>query len=165
MLKSHLHYGKSIDISESLVAYFSMGCFWRTEPLFWKVEGVVFTEVGYADCLVENPSCEDIFKNVSHREVVKVHYNKNTNFEKLLDIFFNNHTIDKRDDFPVPDLYRSMVYIEDDIYLNVYQEYLEELIKKRINEGNSYPISTKIKKIENYKIAENHHQQYNLRTK
>ena len=38
--------------------YLAGGCFWGTEHYFKMIKGVTFTEVGYANSMVENPSYE-----------------------------------------------------------------------------------------------------------
>lgn len=144
--------------------YFSMGCFWNYEPLFWRVKGVVFTEVGYSNCVVDDPSCSDAFrKGIKHREVVKIYYNKNVDKEELFNIFFKNHTIDLRHDFPVPDLYKSGVFVSNEKDFNFSIKMLEEEKNRRIYSGNNYPLSTVVGYIENYKVADVLHQQYKLK--
>ena len=165
----HLYFKKKLEeiSSPNKTVYFSMGCFWRPEELFWKQNGVLFTEVGYAECSTEKPSCEDAFKeNITHKEVVKVIYNPDIlSFEGLLGLFFNNHTSDLRSDFPVPNLYRSRVYIENLNDITKYNIYIKKMMINRSNKGNHYPLSTEIKEIKNYIKAEDSHQQYNLKNK
>lgn len=142
------------------VIYFSMGCFWRSQSIFKDIEGVVKTEVGYAECIIENPSCNDVFKDVPHKEVVRIEFNQKTTFKDLLKIFFDNHTSDDRVDFPVPSLYRSMVYVENEELKKDYNDYTKVFINQRKLNGNNHPILTKIKLIKNYKKADEHHQEY-----
>lgn len=163
----HLYFG-DVVLKESFKSiYFSMGCFWSYEPLFWDVKGVVLTEVGYVNVGKENPSCEDVFKeNISHREVVRIFYapqliNENT----LLDIFFKNHTIDEREDFPVPLIYRSGVFVENDKDYELCLESIKNQKKIRKENNVNYPIATTIEYVKNYKKADEKHQQYALKNK
>ena len=39
---------------------FGMGCFWGAERLFWKLEGVYTTAVGYAGGDVKNPTYQSV---------------------------------------------------------------------------------------------------------
>jgi peptide-methionine (S)-S-oxide reductase len=160
----HLYFNYNKKKENNKEIYFSMGCFWKSEELFWKTKGVTYTEVGYAECTVDNPSCADVFLDVDHREVVRVTYDpKLITIEELCRIFWKNHTSDLRDDFPVPNLYQSAVYVgnEDDCKsINS----LKDIYKiEREHIGNIFPIRTKIKIINNYVIADESHQQYNLR--
>jgi peptide-methionine (S)-S-oxide reductase len=145
--------------------YFSMGCFWNKEKIFWEQHGVVFTEVGYAECTVDNPSCDDVFKeNINHREVVRIIYNPNAiKLETLFELFHNNHTIDLLEEFPVPNLYKSNIYVTNEIDANIISNLILQLIQTRKKSGNKNSISTKVKYIENYKRAGDHHQQYLLK--
>lgn len=147
--------------------YFSMGCFWSKEKLFWEQNGVVFTEVGYAECTVDNPSCDDVFKdNIEHREVVRIIYNPNIiMLETLFELFHNNHTIDLLENFPVPNLYKSNIYVTNEIDMKIINNLISKLICLRIKNGIQNEISTKLKYIKNYKKASEHHQQYILKNK
>ena len=46
-------------ISEKEI-YLAGGCFWGTEHYFKQIEGVVETEVGYANGITENPTYEQV---------------------------------------------------------------------------------------------------------
>jgi peptide-methionine (S)-S-oxide reductase len=168
-LKSYEHlYFKTTkpDTRNLKEIYLGMGCFWKPESLFWGIKGIVYTEVGYAECIIDNPSCSDAFHAIPHKEVVRVIYNPNEiTIDSLLDVFWNNHTIDVRDDFPVPDLYKSMIYVDNKYDFNLAVKSIKKTHTKRIEMGNKYRISTKIKKIINYVRASDNHQQYKLKNK
>lgn len=55
--------------------YFAGGCFWGTEAFLKKINGVIDTEVGFANGSTADPSYEDVCrKNTGHAETVKVVY-------------------------------------------------------------------------------------------
>ena len=63
------------NTGDSMEIYLAGGCFWGTEKYLSGLEGVVTTEVGYANGRTENPSYEDVcYKNTGHAETVKVEY-------------------------------------------------------------------------------------------
>jgi peptide-methionine (S)-S-oxide reductase len=160
-ITKHLYFNTTKPNGDNLKQlYFSMGCFWGKESFFWQQKGVVFTEVGYANCLVDNPSCEDVFKdNISHREVVEITYNPSIiSIENLLKLFFNNHTYEIRKDFPIPELYRSAIYLTNHKDLKITSIEKELIMRKFTN-----PIYTEVSIIRNYKKANEHHQQYVLK--
>jgi peptide-methionine (S)-S-oxide reductase len=161
----HLYYDYTTPKDKKYkTIYLAMGCFWRREALFWQQKGVVYTEVGYAECNVLSPSCEDTFRNVSHREVVRITYDPTLiSLDALLTLFWHNHTVDIRDDFPVPTLYQSTIYTtnKEDYKFAVSHKAAHKQYREK--NGNHYPISTCIKAISNYVRAKDSHQQYLLK--
>ena len=57
------------------VAYFALGCFWGAERLFWGLDGVYSTAVGYAGGDTPNPTYEETCTGrTGHTETVQVVY-------------------------------------------------------------------------------------------
>ncbi len=54
-------------------AMFGLGCFWGAERLFWQIEGVWVTAVGYAGGITPNPTYQETCTGLTgHAEVVLV---------------------------------------------------------------------------------------------
>src|SRR6266545_7241451 len=54
-------------------AVVGMGCFWGAERLFWKLDGVYSTSVGYAGGITENPSYDEVCSGFTgHTEAVQI---------------------------------------------------------------------------------------------
>ena len=70
--------------------YLAGGCFWGTEHFFKLIDGVVETQVGYANGTVENPTYEQVCTHTTgHAETVKVVYDpERIGLEFLLDMYF-----------------------------------------------------------------------------
>src|SRR5262245_12691809 len=52
-------------------AIFGLGCFWGAERVFWKIDGVYVTAVGYAGGHTPNPTYHEVCTGMTgHNEVV-----------------------------------------------------------------------------------------------
>ncbi len=69
--------------------YLAGGCFWGLQKYFDQFEGVLRTEVGYANGPDSAPSYEDVCADSGHAETVRVDFDESIlSLEKLLDAFF-----------------------------------------------------------------------------
>ncbi len=69
--------------------YLAGGCFWGLQKFFDQFEGVVSTEVGYANGPDQAPSYEDVCNDSGHAETVKIVYDEGRiPLETLLDYYF-----------------------------------------------------------------------------
>src|ERR1700729_1029417 len=74
-------------------AYFALGCFWGAERLFWEMDGVYTTAVGYQNGVTPNPSYEEVCSGrTGHAEAVMVAYDPSKGaYEDLLKVFFEEN--------------------------------------------------------------------------
>src|SRR5918997_3566341 len=104
---------------ETLVV--GMGCFWGAERLFWKLDGVYTTAVGYAGGYTPNPTYEETCSGrTGHTEAVLVVFDPaQTSYEELLKLFWEGHdpTQGMRQGNDVGTQYRSAIYTFDDAQL------------------------------------------------
>jgi peptide-methionine (S)-S-oxide reductase len=95
------------------VIYFAMGCFWGAERIFWQVDGVYSTAVGYMGGWTPNPTYEEVCTSrTGHTETVQVVFDpKKVATEALLAAFWENHdpTTPNRQGGDVGTQYRSAV--------------------------------------------------------
>ena len=70
-----------------------MGCFWGAERIFWRLDGVHLTSVGYSGGHTTDPDYPKTCTGTTgHAEVVHVVFDPNVvNFDKILKVFFENH--------------------------------------------------------------------------
>ena len=70
--------------------YLAGGCFWGTEHFFKQIEGVVETEVGFANGNTENPTYKEVYTDqTGFAETVHVKYNPDVvSLSFLLQMFF-----------------------------------------------------------------------------
>jgi peptide-methionine (S)-S-oxide reductase len=139
------------------------GCFWCTEAVFDRVQGVVDVESGYANGQVTNPSYEQVCTGrTGHNEVVKVVFDTaQISLREILEIFFVVHdpTTLNRQGNDVGTQYRSGIYTTSDAQREVAQGVIRE-----IGESKTYssPIVTEVAPLANYSTAEAYHQDYFL---
>jgi len=70
--------------------YLAGGCFWGTEHYFKQIDGVVDTEVGYANGTTENPTYKEVCTDkTGFAETVHVTYNPDkVSLKFLLEMYF-----------------------------------------------------------------------------
>ena len=135
------------------------GCFWCTEAVFVRVEGVVDVESGYCNGHVQNPTYEQVCDgNTGHVEVVQLRYDpKVTSLRELLEIFFVIHdpTTLNRQGNDVGTQYRSGIYLSVAGDLEVAKSFVEQ-----VNKAMNGKVVTEIEMLDNYSGAEDYHQDY-----
>lgn len=91
-----------------------MGCFWGAERLFWQVDGVYSTTVGYSGSYTENPTYQEVCSGqTGHAEVVKIVFDPSVvSLEQLLSLFWEKHnpTQGMRQGNDIGPQYRSVIY-------------------------------------------------------
>ena len=99
-------------------AYFGLGCFWGAERVFWELDGVYTTAVGYQGGYTPNPTYEEVCSaHTGHAEIVKVVYDPaKVSYEQLLKVFWEAHdpTQGMRQGNDVGTQYRSAIYVTSD---------------------------------------------------
>lgn len=135
------------------------GCFWGMEAYFKRISGVLGTEVGYANGVVEAPNYEQVCTNTTgHAEVVYITYNpKVVSLETLLSHFWRviDPTTRNRQGPDVGSQYRTGIYYTDAEDVAVIRLSLDqEQVKYDV------PIVTEVMALENYYPAEAYHQDY-----
>jgi peptide-methionine (S)-S-oxide reductase len=150
------------------VAVFGMGCFWGAERLFWRLDGVHSTAVGYAGGLTPNPTYEEVCSGLTgHAEVVQVVYDPaKVSYEQLLKVFWENHdpTQGMRQGNDIGTQYRSAIYATTDDQLAAAQA-SRDAFAPVVGSAGYGEITTEIGKLDRFYYAEDYHQQYLADTK
>ncbi|MBR3725693.1 MAG: peptide-methionine (S)-S-oxide reductase MsrA [Bacteroidales bacterium] len=70
--------------------YLAAGCFWGAEHFFKQIQGVTFTEVGFANGHADNPSYEQVYTDTTgHAEAVHLRYDPlQVSLSYLLEMYF-----------------------------------------------------------------------------
>ncbi len=144
-------------------AVFGMGCFWGVERLFWEAPGVWTTACGYAGGTTPNPTYEEVCTGrTGHAEVVRVVFDpQETGYEKLLNLFWENHdpTQGMRQHADIGSQYRSLIMAADESQVAMAEKsrarYAEALAARGMGK-----VTTEIIPAGPFYYAEDYHQQY-----
>jgi len=143
-------------------AFFAAGCFWGTESLFKKAEGVVGTVVGYSGGKKSFPTYDMVcYGFTGHAETVQVVYDKRkTDYEKLVKYFFELHDFTEinRQGPDIGHQYRSVIFYTDTDQKETALKIIENLKEK------NYDVATKVEKMTDFWKAEEYHQDYYIKT-
>jgi peptide-methionine (S)-S-oxide reductase len=135
------------------------GCFWCTEAVFVRVQGVLDVESGYCNGHLLNPTYAQVCEgNTGHNEVVRLVYDPaQIDLRALLEIFFVIHdpTTSNRQGNDMGTQYRSGIYWSDEADRAVAQQVLTEA-----NASLGGQVVTELQKLSNYSAAEAYHQDY-----
>ena len=138
--------------------YLAGGCFWGLQKFFDQFDGVVRTEVGYANGPDKAPSYQEVCRNSGHAETVRVDYDDEVmNLEELLDYYFM--VIDplsvNRQGNDIGIQYRTGIYYTDEGQLPIIRKVFE-----RQQEKVGKPLAVTAEPIRNFFSAEEYHQKY-----
>lgn len=141
-------------------AYFASGCFWCVEGIYESVEGVAEAEAGYAGGNKFDPTYTEVCSGTTgHAETIKVYYDSTVvSFGELVDVFFNSHdptTLNQQG----PDKgtqYRSIAFYQNALE----KEIIDEKILTLLTEKVYGTITTEVKKLDTFYIAEDYHQNF-----
>ena len=135
------------------------GCFWCTEAVFEKVDGVKEAISGYAGGKNPNPTYKEICTGLTgHAEVIKILFDPaKISFREILEIFGDAHdpTTLNRQGADVGTQYRSTI-----MYLNESQKQTAEKWKIQLNAKLQDPVVTEIVPAPKFYEAEKYHQDY-----
>ncbi|MGA1389339.1 MAG: peptide-methionine (S)-S-oxide reductase MsrA [Ilumatobacteraceae bacterium] len=145
------------------IAVIGMGCFWGAERLFWNLDGVHTTAVGYAGGHTPAPTYKTVCSGTTnHAEVVLVVFDPAViTYDDILKVFWDNHdpTQGNRQGNDIGTQYRSAIYCaspeQQQRALATRDAFQAEL--SRLGYGS---VTTEIAPLGEFTFAEEYHQQY-----
>ena len=140
-----------------------LGCFWGAERMFWQLDGVYTTAVGYAGGSTPNPTYEEVCSGgTGHTEVVLVMFDHRViTYRELLRTFWEGHdpTQGMRQGNDIGTQYRSAIYVFNDEQRQVAEASKARYEAKLASAGYG-EITTEILEAGPFYYAEHYHQQY-----
>ena len=146
-------YGQQRDI------WFAAGCFWGAQKFFKLIDGVDFTEVGFANGRTENPTYKQVYTDTTgYAECVHVRYNpERVSLKELVGLYFR--IIDplslNRQGEDEGTRYRTGVYYGDESDLETLNNEFANVEKKL-----GCRIAVELGPLKNFYKAEEYHQDY-----
>ena len=138
--------------------YLAGGCFWGVQKYFDQFEGVIATEVGYANGPEEAPSYRDVCNSSGHAETVKIEYDPEViSLTELLEYYFmvvDPLSVNKQgNDCGIQ--YRTGIYYTDENQLPEIKDVYKEQEEKAGAE-----LAVEMEPLKNFYTAEEYHQKY-----
>ena len=137
--------------------YLAGGCFWGVEAYFKNIDGIVDTEVGYANGKTDKTTYEEVART-DHAETVEVKYDDEViGLEEILEYLYyiiDSFSINKQGNDRGRQ-YRTGIYSNDKEVLEEVQNFLD---KKQENEEKE--IQVEVEELKNFVLAEEYHQDY-----
>ncbi len=160
-------YGQSLITKKSKmsnkleIATLANGCFWCTEAIFQRLEGVESLKSGYSGGTIKNPAYREVTTGrTGHAEVIQIEFNPSIiTFQEILDVFFSTHdptTLNKQG-YDKGTQYRSAIFYHSEEQKNVAEEFIKNLNEAKVFESL---IVTEVTKFDAFYEAEEYHQNY-----
>ncbi len=164
--ETHAVFGRRLDspIPEGMEETFvGMGCFWGAERLFWQQPGVWLTMVGYGAGYTPNPTYEEVCSGrTGHAELVRIIFDPAIiPYARILQLFWENHdpTQGMRQGNDRGTQYRSGLYPTTSEQEKTALE-SRKAYEARLKAAGFGPITTEIRPVGTFYLAESYHQQY-----
>ena len=139
--------------------YFAGGCFWGTEHYLKQINGVISTEVGYANGNTDNPTYEEVYTDTTgYAECVKVVYKPGViTLKYLIELFFRSIdplSLNKQGN-DCGTRYRTGVYYVDSDDVDTIKSVFQS-VESAVGE----PLAVELETLKNFYPAEEYHQAY-----
>lgn len=142
---------------------FGLGCFWGAERVFWQLNGVLSTAVGYSGGYTLNPTYEEVCSGLTgHTEAVLVVFDPTEiSLEQLFQTFWQSHdpTQGMRQGNDRGTQYRSAIYCYSLSQLDAAMASKQQC-QQQMTAAGFADITTEIALHKTFYYAEEYHQQY-----
>lgn len=139
--------------------YLAAGCFWGAEHYFQQIDGITFTEVGFANGHTANPTYKEVYTDTTgFAETVHLQYDPlKVSLLFLLEMYFKaiDPTSLNQQGEDQGTRYRTGIYYTDDTDLPFIQFAMSQEAKKY-----GLPLVVEVEPLQNFYRAEDYHQDY-----
>ena len=139
--------------------YLAAGCFWGAEHFFKQIDGVLFTEVGFANGHTDNPTYEQVYTDTTgFAETVHLRFDPlRVSLNFLLQMYFKaiDPTSLNQQGEDRGTRYRTGIYYTDPDDLPFIRQVMD-----REAERYSKPLQVEVEPLINFFRAEDYHQDY-----
>jgi peptide-methionine (S)-S-oxide reductase len=138
------------------------GCFWCTEAVFRRLDGVDEVQPGYAGGSADTADYRKVCSgSTGHAEVIRITYDPaRISYGQLLKVFFavaHDPTQKDRQGNDVGTQYRSAVFPVDEAQRRVARAYMDQLTAADVFAS---PLATTLEPLEAFFVAEAYHHDY-----
>lgn len=137
------------------------GCFWCTEAVFQRFQGVEDVVSGFTGGQIKNPPYREVVTGrTGHAEALQIHFNPEIiTFKELLYVFFSTHdpTTLNRQGADVGTQYRSAIFYHSEKQEQIAKEVIDELNAKDLFDSG---IVTEVTEASEFYNAEKEHQDF-----
>jgi peptide-methionine (S)-S-oxide reductase len=138
------------------------GCFWCTEAVFVKLDGVIGAVSGYAGGTADTADYKTVCSGTTdHAEVIRVRYDSSRiSFGQILKVFFavaHDPTHVNRQGNDIGRQYRSAIFYASEEQKRVAEAYIRQLTDAKVF---PVPIATTLEPLEQFFEAEDYHQDF-----
>ena len=138
--------------------YLAGGCFWGMQQFFDQFDGVLRTEVGYANGPDRAPTYQEVCADSGHAETLRIDYEESVvSLAKLLDYYFM--VIDplsvNRQGHDEGIQYRTGIYYTDEAQLPEIKT-----VYRKEEEKAGAKLAVELEPLRNFYPAEEYHQKY-----
>lgn len=136
------------------------GCFWCTEAVFQRLEGIHTVVSGYMGGHIDNPTYKDICTGTSgHAEVIQLEYDPEIiSLATILEVFWTTHdpTTLNRQGNDKGTQYRSVIFYNSPEQQSIALDSIKRVAQNLWDD----PIVTEVVPLEKFYTAESYHQNY-----
>jgi len=148
-------------MSKEETAILAGGCFWCTEAVFQRLEGVIRVQSGFSGGHIKNPAYREVTtERTGHAEAIEIIFDTGkTSFQQLLEVFFATHdpTTLNMQGADKGTHYRSAIFYTSDSQKEIAEQFIKQLTAAKLFEN---PIVTEVTEFEDFYPAEDYHNDY-----